>query len=298
MIAHCLRVVAADLLHDFQRALHHAAHSRFADEHVMRFFREHEAAGACQRIETGLGQALQLEFAVAIREVREHEERQPVADRFVESAEDARLVDVARMARQQSFGFLAAIAAEVGVQQIDHCPEMPAFLDVDLKQVTQVVQRRTGETEPVLLLHRCGFGVALRDDDAAELRTQFTRDLLPDGFAEVISEADGALRRPVREKNSPAIIRHLHRAVTCPALRVYTDRRAQVDIRRSGIVWTHLPPPVEESRLPVFERALQRAVVRQVDVVRNLGGVVNCHDGLHVCAYQGPLRGEGRRVKA
>jgi hypothetical protein len=56
---------------------------------VVRFFGEHEAAGARQRIEGRLGEALELELAVAVGEVGEAVERQPVRDRFVEGGEDA-----------------------------------------------------------------------------------------------------------------------------------------------------------------------------------------------------------------
>ena len=99
-------------------------------------------------------------------------------------AEDARLVHVARVACQQLLGLLAAVAAEVGVQQVDHRPQVAALLDVDLEQVAQVVQRRTGVAEPVLLLDRSRLGVALGDDDAAELGAELARHLLPDRLAD------------------------------------------------------------------------------------------------------------------
>ena len=71
-------------------ALQDAPHPGLADEHVMGFFREHEAAGARQWIEAGLRQRMQLHLAVAIGEVGEHEERQPVRRRLVEGAQHAR----------------------------------------------------------------------------------------------------------------------------------------------------------------------------------------------------------------
>ena len=40
---------------------------------------------------------------------------------------------------EQLLGLLAAITAEVRVQQVDHRPQVPAFLDVDLEQVAAVV---------------------------------------------------------------------------------------------------------------------------------------------------------------
>src|SRR5207253_1253672 len=56
-------IVAAELLHHLERALDDAADAGLADEHVMRFLGEHELAGARQRIEAALGQALELELA-------------------------------------------------------------------------------------------------------------------------------------------------------------------------------------------------------------------------------------------
>ena len=66
-----------------------------ADEHVVRLLGEHEAGGARERVEAALGQREQLVLAVAVGEHREHEEGEPVVDRLVERAEDARLVGVA-----------------------------------------------------------------------------------------------------------------------------------------------------------------------------------------------------------
>ena len=74
------------------------------------------------------------------------------ARRLVERAEDARLVGIARAALQQLLGLLAAVAAEVRVEQVDHRPQVTAFLDVDLEQVAQVVERRRGRAEDALLL--------------------------------------------------------------------------------------------------------------------------------------------------
>ena len=105
-----------------------------------------------------------MKLAVAIREVGKHVETEPVADGLVESAEDARFVGIAGVALQQLFRFFAAIAAEMRVQQINHGPKVPAFFDVHLKNIAQIVQRRRGMAEQPLLLYGSGLGVALRDN--------------------------------------------------------------------------------------------------------------------------------------
>ena len=69
-----VRVVDAGRLHRLAGALDDAADAGLADEHVMRFLGQHEAAGARQRIEARLRQAFELHLAVAIGEEREHEE--------------------------------------------------------------------------------------------------------------------------------------------------------------------------------------------------------------------------------
>ena len=107
------RIVGAELLHELERPPHHAAEPGLAHEHVVRFLGEHEAAGARERVEPRFREALELELAVTVGEIGEAEERQPVGDRLVERAEDARLVGVARVAREQLLGLLAAVAAEV-----------------------------------------------------------------------------------------------------------------------------------------------------------------------------------------
>ena len=66
-----------------------------ADEHVMRFFGQHELAGARERLEPGFGQRRKLILAVAIREHREAEKVEPVVAGLIEGFEDARLVGIA-----------------------------------------------------------------------------------------------------------------------------------------------------------------------------------------------------------
>src|SRR5205823_7850902 len=106
----------------------------------------------------------ELVLAVAVGEVGEHEKREPVGRLLVERAEDARMVGIARAPLEQRFGFLAAVAAEVRLEQVDHRPEVPAFLDVHLEEVAKIVERRAGETKMALLLDRGRLGITLRDD--------------------------------------------------------------------------------------------------------------------------------------
>ena len=128
--------------HQLGGALDHPGHAGGADEHVMGLLLEHEVAGAAERIEGRLPEGRQLELAVPVGEVGEEEKREPVGGGLVERTQDPRPVDIARMALEQGIGLLPSVPAEEGVQQVDHGPQVPAFLDVDLKQVAQVVQAR------------------------------------------------------------------------------------------------------------------------------------------------------------
>src|SRR5205823_3768785 len=110
----------------------------------------------------------QLEFSVAVREVREHEERQPVRAWLVECAEDARPIGVAAASLEERLRFLAPVAPEMRVQEVRHGPEVSALFDVDLEEVAQVVEARARVTEGALLLDARGLGVALGHDEAAQ----------------------------------------------------------------------------------------------------------------------------------
>ena len=70
---------------------------------------------------------------------------------MIEGFENARLVGIAAASFEQRVGFVATIASEVTVQQVDHGPEMTALFDVYLKQIAQVVKRRTRLAELSLL---------------------------------------------------------------------------------------------------------------------------------------------------
>src|SRR5256885_561935 len=152
---------------------------------------------------------------------------------------------------------------------------MTSLLDVDLEEVAKVVQGGAGVAEPVLLLDRSGLRIPLGDDKATELRAEFAGHLLPHRLPVGIPEADGAVGDGIGEENAPTVVGHLHRAVMCPALRVHADRRAQVHLDGGEIVRPHLAPPVEKARLPVLEGALEGPVVREIDVVGDLRGIID-----------------------
>src|SRR5262245_11232447 len=133
-------VVRLVLAHQLAGALDDAHDARLPHEHVVRFLGEHEATGARERIEAALGQARELILAVAVGEEAEHEVGEPVRRLLVEGAEDARLVAVSRAALEQRLRFLTPVAAKVGVAEVDHGPEVPSLLHVDLEQVTKVIE--------------------------------------------------------------------------------------------------------------------------------------------------------------
>ena len=141
-----LRVAALDLLHHLAGALDDPHDARLADEHVVGFLGEHELAGTGQGVEARLGQGGQLEFSVPVGEIGEHQIGKPVGSWFVERLQYPGLVGVPRMTLQQHLGLFPAVPAEVGVEQVDHGPQMAALLDVDLEQVAQVVEGGTGQT--------------------------------------------------------------------------------------------------------------------------------------------------------
>jgi hypothetical protein len=156
------------------------------------------------------------------------------------------------VALEQFFGFFAAIAAKICVQQIDHGPEMAAFFDVHLKQISQIVQRRRGVAKHALLFNRSRLRVALRDDQPAQRRTVFAGNLLPDGLAEIVAEADAPIFFRFCEKYSPAVFGHPHVIKCRPTLGVHADRSTQIDARCVEVAGTESVPPVQKFRLPVL----------------------------------------------
>src|SRR4029453_13993664 len=115
-----------------------------------------------------------------------------------------------------------------------------------------------------LLLDRRGLGVALRDDEASQVRAILARHFLPRGFALVLAEIHLSLRLRRRQENAPSIVLHLHVIEMRPALRLDADRGAEADVGAPGSFRSHGVPPVEIPRLPLLKRPLQRLVAREI----------------------------------
>ena len=262
------RVVRVVLHHDLRRPLDDPVHAGRPHEHVVRLLLEHELTRPRQRIEGTLLERPQLVLAVPIREVREHEERQPVRGLLVEGAQDPRRIHAARVALQQRLRLVPALAPEVRVQQVHHRPQVAALLHVHLEEVAQVVQARRRGTEVALLLHRRRLRVTLDHDQPLEIRAVLPRHLLPRRLALVRPERDLPLPRPLGQEDSPPVVLHRDVSELRPAFPANVDGRTQVDVPR-GQRRTHLRPPGEELRLPRLQRPLQPAVVVQVHVVRD-----------------------------
>jgi hypothetical protein len=145
---------------------------------------------------------------------------------------------------QQRIGLLAPVAAEVTMQQVHHRPQMASFLDVDLEKVAQIVQRGRRQPEMALLLDRRGLGVALRDDDAAQVGAMLAGHVLPRRLAEMLAEMDLSLARGGSEEDAPPVIGHLDEVEMRPAARVDTDCRAQVDVEIARPPPAPFPPTI------------------------------------------------------
>ena len=291
------RVLDAGLLHRLAGALDRAADAGFADEHVVRFLGQHETAGARKRIEARLGEALELHLAVAIGEVGEHEERQPIRRLLVEGAQHARRLLRARAAAQEIVGLLAPVGAEIFVQEIDHRPEMAPLLDIDLKQVAHVVERGRGIAEEALLLDRRRLGVALNDDQAPQHRTIFAGHILPGLLASVFAAGNPAVVDLRREQNAPAVFRHLHIVELGPALRIDADRGSQVDQAVLVLLRDQVVPPVDVAGMPFLQRLENALVLGQADIVGDQRVIADIEKFAHRCrsGWLNPSPARGRR---
>src|SRR5882757_7950534 len=93
----------------------------------------------------------------------------------------------------------------------------------------------------------------------------------------MIAKRDFALVLRFGQKYSPPVIRHLHIAEARPPLRIDRSRRSQIDFALLESCRPHLRPPFLEAGLPLFERALEPTILRQVHIVRNPLGVIDRH---------------------
>jgi hypothetical protein len=264
-------VVGVVLAHQLEGALDDPADAGGADEHVVRLLLQHELARAAERVEARFAQRGELVLPVAVGEVGEHEERQPVGRLLVEGAEDARVVGVARMPLEHLVGLVAAVAAEVPVQQVHHRPEVAALLDVDLEQVAHVVERWRGQAQVPLLLDRRRLGVALHHDETAEIGAVLAGHLLPGVVTHVVAEGDLAIRFGLRQEDPPPVVGHLDVVEVGPAVAADVDRRPEEDRVVLEGDRAELLPPADELGLPALERPLEAPVVGEADVVRDLG---------------------------
>src|SRR6188508_1894534 len=171
----------------------------------MRLFGEHESCRSRQRIERTLRQRQQLRLPVAIGEHREHEEIEPVVDWLVERIENAWLVTISALTRQEFLSFVATVPAKVGMEQIDHRPEVTAFLDVHLKEISEIVQAWAALAQPSLLFDARRLGVPLSHDQATKLIAELAGDFLPHWLAGKIAESDAPIVNRIGQKNAPPI---------------------------------------------------------------------------------------------
>jgi len=131
-----------------------------------------------------------------------------------------------------------------------------------------------------LLFHGCRFGVALDDQQAAQHGAIFARNVLPDWLAVMAAERDLAVLLLRRQQDAPAIVRHFHVIEFRPALRIDRDRGTQIDQRVLEAFRPHVLPPIDIAGMPALQRAEHLTVFGEIDVVRDLGGVVDgvdCH---------------------
>jgi len=107
---------------------------------LVRFFGQHELAGARQGIELDSASDSIGIFRRGRCKNVEHEEGQPLADRLVEGTQDARVIGIAGCRASSASASSRPFASEVRVQKVHHRPQVTALLDVDLKEIAQVVE--------------------------------------------------------------------------------------------------------------------------------------------------------------
>ncbi len=121
----------------------------------------------------------------------------------------------------------------------------------------------------------------LDHDQPPQHRAVLARHLLPSRLAVMLAERYDAAFFLRRQQNAPAIIRHLDVVELRPAARVDRIRRAQVHQRLLEALRPHVVPPVDVAGMPPLERLQHLAIGAEIDVVGDLGRVVDVHD-IHI----------------
>ena len=196
---------------------------------------------------------------------------------LIEGGENARVIGVAGAPLKQVLCFFASVFPEITMEQVDHRPEMTSFFYVHLKEVAHVVQRGSSFPQQALLFDRCRFGVALRHNNPAKRRTILARNVLPGGLTLMIPEMDLAIVIVGNQKYAPAILGHAYVAEVSPTVFFHADGGAQIDLKIRSAGRASVVPPAKECRLPALQRALQRAVAGEVDVVGDQLCVIDVH---------------------
>src|SRR5438046_1906112 len=122
---------------------------------------------------------------------------------------------------------------------------MPAFLDIHLEQIAQIVKGRTGCAEQSLLLDRSWLRISLSHDDAPQRRSIFSWNILPGWFALMIAEVDLFVFITRRQKDAPSIVRHANVSEIRPAVAVHADRRSEVNLQAGRVRRPCFIPPIQ-----------------------------------------------------
>src|ERR1700684_3239713 len=98
---------------------------------------------------------------------------------------------------------------------------MSTLFNVDLEEVSQVVEGRAVKPQMSLLLDRGGVGVSLRDDEATQVCAVLAGHFLPCRLTLVVAEIHRALTVRGAQEDTPTIIGHLDVIKVRPAARMH-----------------------------------------------------------------------------
>ena len=142
----CANIIGVMFLGELHASIDDPRNSRCTNEHMVRLFTQHKITRSRKRIKCGFTKRCQLEFAVAVGEIRKQKERKPIRCRLVKRPENPRTIGVTRMTLQHFVGLITTVTTKVAMQQVHHGPQVAAFFHVDLEQVAKVIQARCGHT--------------------------------------------------------------------------------------------------------------------------------------------------------